>query len=202
MIIISCLDKVLQYSTIIFNLIFSASLVMGGIWAYFKFIRRHENASIVVKFNRIKTIVDKTNNRTFISVETEIINNGKREVLLYYDYEPGNLAKNDEEPDRHYKSELSSYYVGENSRLNIIDSKIGLTTVVKKQHVGRLRIGVKTIIPYLLIISKPGIYFLEYKVDVNITRFYKGKDKEDVPIKTWSARQFYKIKEKEIINAT
>jgi len=202
MIIISCLDKALLYSTIIFNLVFSASLVIGGIWAYFKFIWRHEDASIIVKFNKIKTIVDKTNKRTFISVEIEIINNGRREVLLYYDYKPRVLAKNDEEPDRHYKSELSSYYVGKNSIFNIIDSKTGVTTVGKKQHVGRLRIGVKTIIPYLLIISKPGIYFLEYKIDVNITRFYKGKDIEDIPIKTWSVRQFYKIKEKEIINPT
>ena len=203
MVIIYFIDKLLTFSNIIYYLIFSISLIIGGYWTYKKFIKRHEDASINLEIINIKILTDKIRKRTNILIEVQITNTGKREVLIYYDFIPGGLVKKDEDPNRHYKSEISYYFVNKNEELEKVGSKIGLTTGENKQHTGRLRIGVNTKIPYLLPVTKPGIYFFEYKVDINMTRFYKGKDKETVAIKTWSTRMYYNITETELlINAT
>jgi len=194
---ITCIN-INEITTIFYNIVISFSVIVGGYWAYIKFIKRHEEASIIVKLKGHKIFRDKISERTYLLVQVLLHNNGNREVMLYYDYKPQNLAQKDEEPERHYKSEINLYYVDSNNKLEKIDSITGLITGDKKQHTGRLRTGVKTNIPYLLMINRAGIYFIEYKIDVNMTRYYKGKDFSDSPIKTWSTRIFYQIKEKDI----
>jgi hypothetical protein len=187
-----------EITTIFYYIIISFSVIIGCYWAYIKFIKRHEEASIMIKIKKPKIYKDNIRERTYLLVQVLIHNNGNREVVLYYDYKPKKLAQKDEEPERRYKSEITLYYVDSNNNLEKIDSRIGLTTGNTKQFTGRLRTGVKTILPYLLMINQAGIYFIEYKIDVNMTRYYKGKDYDDSPIKIWSARLFYQIKEKDI----
>jgi hypothetical protein len=177
--ILTCID-INNISTIIYNLVISVSVIIGGFWAYFKFRKRHEDASIIVNINRIRTFNDKINKRIVLITQILILNNGNREVKLYYDYPSDEVAKKNNEPEKHYKSEINLYYVETNNKnkLNKIGSEIGLTTGGKKQYTGRLRKGAEIKLPYILTIDKSGIYFLEYKIDINISSYFIKLEKK------------------------
>ncbi len=187
-----------EISTIIYNTVLTISLFIGGYWTYIKFIKRHEEASIIVKIKKNKIFKGKKKSGAKLLVEVLIYNNGHRELMLYYDYKPQRLAQKDEETERHYKSEVILYRIDSDHKLIKVDSMIGLISGNIKQYTGRLRTGVKISIPYLLSINNAGTYLIEYKIDVNMTRYYKGKDFSDSSIKTWSTRTYYHVKEKNL----
>ena len=144
---------------------------------------------------------DYGNNRTLLLVRIHILNTGNRDVVLYYDYRPNSeLVQKDEEEGMHYKSEIKAYYLDSSSNLQLHDSIIGLITVDKRHYTGRLRAGSEMNIPYLLRINKSGIYFIEYKIHINMKRFFK-KDRDD-PIKGYTFKQYFQVNTADIITNT
>lgn len=167
----------------------SASIIAGGIWAYFKFRRRNEIASISVKLQKAEIYNEES--RKLIHIEALIENNGNREVNLYYNYQTGDHPAKNEKENKHYRAQMAIYKVGENEELTFVSKKIGLTSS-EPHYTGRLRSNTSVRLPYIFELNKQGLYFIEFSVDINMKKYFSASD-NDVPIKTWSDRMYFEV---------
>lgn len=184
--------SIFEFLTIGQNIVFMTSLIIGGIWAIYKYNRRHESASIKLNIENFRTY-NSENGIKNILLDLVIENNGKREVKLYFNYKPRKLAKKYENPEKHYNSRIYLYKVKSNDEHELIDQKMGLLSSQKTHFTGRFRPGVVIRLPYLFKEINPGLYFVEFFIDINMLSYYKKNDKNDKPIKEWTDRQFYYV---------
>lgn len=157
-------------------------ILIGGSFAFYKYIRRNEKASLSVKIDEIDLIINE--NVNFFSVEATIENLGNREVHLYYNYED-------------YKAQLSLYKINKKGGLEFVAKKIGLASA-KTKYTGRLRSQVSIRLPYLLEVKEPGVYFLEFTIDIGMKKHFKRNDNKDLPMKVWSDRKYYNLSNSEL----
>lgn len=178
---------------LIYTIILSGSIVFTAIWAVYKYLRRNELASLQVVISKVELISKPLTENNYLLVEIYLKNSGTREVQLYYDYTPNNEYKRKfEKLDKNYKAQLKIFKLNENDEKIEIHNKIGLDSETKT-YTGRLRTGAELRMPFLATINESGIYFIEFSIDINMRKFYKGKDYKDDPIKRWSDRQYHRI---------
>ncbi len=196
--------SVVDYTTMIQNILLSLSVIIGGLWALFRYGRRNEDASLSVKIDKISITKD-SEFYNYIYTEILIENNGKREVDLYYNYNKENSLKRVsgssqcEEYNKQYHAKISLYKIGKDKDPTFISNKIGLETRENNiPHKGRLRSGVNIRLPYILEVSEPGLYFIEFTIDINLKSYFGRNDNKDRPIKQWSDRQYYSISESDL----
>jgi len=192
----SCFLDSENITSIIQNIIVSLSIIIGGVWAYFRFRRRNEIASLSVKIEKIE-ILNIAKGLNFLSIEVLIKNQGDREVKLYYNYKTNNKPSKYEESNKQYQSQITLYKVAESEKLIPISNKTGLTSGMPR-HTGRLRSKVEIRLPYIFPINEPGVYFLEFNIDINMQSYFKAYDHKDRSVVGWSDRIFYKISEKNL----
>ena len=79
--------NVFDFTAFIQNILISISIIAGGFWAWYKFIRRNEVASLSVKIEKAELIKGEID-FAYLSTEVILINHGDREVKIYYDFVP------------------------------------------------------------------------------------------------------------------
>jgi len=112
---------------------------------------------------------------TVINVGIE--NKGNRDVVLLY------------QSNEKHKAQLKVF-----DAHNLEEEVYEMTGLPSKEkrHTGRLRVGAAINIPYLVNIKDLGMYFAEFTIDVDIQKYYDGK--EEKPIKQWSDRKYFNVK--------
>ena len=178
----------------LFNLLYTIIVtVINGIWVVYKFKQRNELTSLNVKIDKIELMEDFNLGKKYLLIEIILQNRGKREVRLFYDYvAKKEFKKKYEELNKFYKAELKVYKITSKEGKEIIYKKTGLDFDDKKRT-GRLRTGVEFRTPYLVPINKPGIYYCEFTIDVDMKTYYNGKDFKDKPIKQWIDSRYENI---------
>ena len=68
-----------DFSTLIQNILLSASLIVGGIWAWYKFKIRKEVASLSVKIEKVE-LLKCVNDQAYLS--SEVLTPGDSDVIL------------------------------------------------------------------------------------------------------------------------
>ena len=185
-----------DYSNLIQNILLSISLIAGGIWAWYKFRRRNEVASLSVKIEKA-TLLKDVDSLFFISTEVVISNIGNREVNLYYNFVPKDDTKSKfEVVDKHYEAGINLFKV-DRENLIPISKKKGLSSATM-HHKGRLRSSVSIRLPYILPVYEPGLYLLEFSIQINMQTYFKAEDNNDNPIKIWSDRIYFNITKKDL----
>jgi len=101
-------------------------------------------------------------------VDVNVDNIGDEDVNLLFDY-------------KGKKAELTVFKV-EGDEFIEVDKKVGLTSPTK-HYTGKLRSGLSFSMPYLVQVDEPGIYFIEFTIDVDM-----GSE-----IKQWSDRKYHFI---------
>jgi hypothetical protein len=167
-------------SHIVYNFVIPASLIIGGIWTLNIFSKRKENAALLVKLKNVKPIYVRDLDKYFYQIEVLLKNTGLRDLDL--DYTRACMTVSDYDFHKHK--------VGA-----ILDSQNGLTSN-EKHFLGRLRSNVQIKLPYLLLVDKPGLHFFEFKISVDMKRYFKGtfKNEKGPNKKEWSDRFFYTTK--------
>jgi len=169
-------------SSVILNFSIAISIIIGGIWAYIKFIRRHESANIHMSFKNLAVKSIPPNNENGVIVDVLFSNKGDRDVDLLYDTAKLSLYKCNSAGDICAK-------VGE---------KLKLQTKFE-MHKGRLRAGAEGSISYWIPLKDIGLYFIEFEIDINMKNYYKSNSPKEKTIVKFSNRTYYVVNEKNIV---
>jgi len=188
-----------DYSNFIQNILLSISLIVGGIWAWYKFRRRKEVASLSVKIEKVELIKGQ-DTLSYILTEVIVSNIGDREVKLYYNFIPKkDTISKYEELNKHYRAKINLYKVSDDGGLISITEIVGLSSA-SDHYTGRLRSNVSCRLPYFLKVTEPGLYFIEFYIHINMQSYFKAEDQNDNPIKIWGDRLYYNVSESDLKN--
>ena len=163
-------------SKIFYNFTIPIAAIIGGIYSYYLFSKRHEEASLDLKINKIDQIKNVAN-ENILRVNIFIENKGKRDVNLIYD-----------------EVEFSYYKV-----LNISPLQLELKNSIKDlnpiitNHRGKLRRGVNINIPFIISVNDFGMYFFEFKIKIDMNVFNAAIKKDEDRWIIWSDRIFYNV---------
>lgn len=164
-------------STIFSNFVIPISLIVGGIWTLNIFSKRKEEAALLVKIEKIELHYSKDKSKSYLQIGVMINNIGKRDLDLLYQTATIRVSKVNTDKD---------------GSLNLKNKQTGL--VSHDLHItGRIRPNDQQKVPYFIEIEEPGLYFVEFVIDVDMKKYYKGifKIDKDKEIKTWSDGTFF-----------
>lgn len=164
-------------SVIFSNFLIPISLIIGGFLAIYTFSKRKEEAALLLKIEDIDPYYSNDENKYYLHIGVLINNIGKRDLDLLYETATIKISKFD---------------TNNNKLINLENEKTGLASH-DPHSTGRIRPNVQCKMPYFIEIEGPGLHFIEFMIDVNMKKYYKGvfKTDKDKVIKTWSDRRFF-----------
>ncbi len=166
------------FSKAFYNISIPLTIIIGGIFAYYKFVIRKEPVGLSVKILDINYTIDNSNNRYLLNINTMVKNVGARDLNLLY---------------KDFKLNVSKFDLESQKLINIGKTKNGIITHTNYET-GRIRSNVEYFFPYLVEIENPGNYFFELCISVNMNDYYKGIFKKKEKVVEWMDRKFYVIK--------
>jgi hypothetical protein len=161
-------------SVIFSNFVIPISLIIGGIWTLNTFSKRKEEAALLVKIENIKSLYSTDRHEFFLHIEVIINNTGNRDLDLLYQNATIKVFKFNPE---------------NNGSLTLMNQNTGLVSH-SSLYTGRIRPKDEQKMPYLIEIEGPGIYFVEFSIDVDMKKYYKPDQGPE--IKTWVDGTFIK----------
>ncbi|MFC4632275.1 hypothetical protein ACFO3O_00035 [Dokdonia ponticola] len=165
------------FSKAFYNISIPTTIIIGGIFTYYKFVVRKETAGLSVKILDVNHKKNNSNSKYSLIISTAVKNVGDRDLNLLYES---------------FELKVSKYDLQTDKLVNIGKNKSGIISH-KNYKTGRIRPNVEYFFPYCLELDTPGNYFIEICVSVNMNDYYKGIFKKKENIIKWIDRKIYLI---------
>jgi hypothetical protein len=160
-----------KISEIAYNITITLGALFGGIYTFYVFQKRQEEASLDIKITSIKKL-PRSNKRNIAEIIICVENNGKRDLNL--DYDSASIT-------------IFNIILEQTLKTEAIHTINSLKPIINN-HKGKIRRGVKMNIPYLFNYEPDKLYLVEFKIEVDMIIFTNIFNKDESKNPIWSDR--------------